>query len=292
MTKSIFTACLGTETNSFSPMPTGMGLYESTMLIRDGAYDASAFGLPLTVWSKNARALGWKVVAGTAAFAMPAGNTTRPVYESLRDEILEQLKSAMPVDAVLLNLHGAMIADGYPDAEGDFLARVREIVGPDVFIGAELDLHCHLTALKVSSANVLMIYKEYPHVDIAARAEELFSIAERTLAGDIRPVMAIHDCHMLGVYPTTAEPMRGFVDRMSALERTEDILSVSLAHGFPCRRLAPACWWSQTVTPARRPRLPSRSEGKCGPYVTKSRRAFCPLMKRQHVLRRITVPCR
>jgi microcystin degradation protein MlrC len=233
MTKTIFTACLGTETNSFSPMPTGMGLYKSTMLIRDGAYDTSAFALPLTVWSKNARALGWKVVAGTAAFAMPAGNTTRPVYESLRDEILEQLKSAMPVDAVLLNLHGAMIADGYPDAEGDFLARVREIVGPDVFIGAELDLHCHLTALKVSSANVLMIYKEYPHVDIAARAEELFSIAERTLAGEIRPVMAIHDCRMLGVYPTTAEPMRSFVDRMSALERTEGILSVSLAHGFP-----------------------------------------------------------
>ncbi|MCE2723560.1 MAG: M81 family metallopeptidase [Burkholderiales bacterium] len=230
---TLFIACLGTETNSFSPMPTGIGLYESTMLIRDGQYDASAFALPLAVWGENARALGWKVATGTAAFAMPAGNTTRPVYESLRDEILGQLKSAMPVDAVLLNLHGAMIADGYPDAEGDFLAHVREIVGPEVFIGAELDLHCHLTALKVSSASVLMIYKEYPHVDIAARAEELFSIAERSLAGKIRPVMAIHDCRMLGVFPTTAEPMRGFVDRMSALERSEGILSVSLAHGFP-----------------------------------------------------------
>lgn len=157
---TLFIACLGTETNSFSPMPTGIGLYESTMLIRDGQYDASAFALPLAVWGENARALGWKVATGTAAFAMPAGNTTRPVYESLRDEILGQLKSAMPVDAVLLNLHGAMIADGYPDAEGDFLAHVREIVGPEVFIGAELDLHCHLTALKVSSASVLMIYKE------------------------------------------------------------------------------------------------------------------------------------
>ena len=230
---TLFIACLGTETNSFSPMPTGIGLYESTMLIRDGQYDASAFALPLTVWSKNARALGWKVVAGTAAFAMPAGNTTRPVYESLRDEILGQLKAALPVNMVLLNLHGAMIADGYPDAEGDFLAHVRQIVGPDVFIGAELDLHCHLTALKVSSADALMIYKEYPHVDIAARAEELFSIAERSLAGRIRPVMAIHDCHMLGIYPTTAEPMRTFVDRMSALEGSEGILSVSLAHGFP-----------------------------------------------------------
>jgi microcystin degradation protein MlrC len=230
---TLFTACLGTETNSFSPMPTGIGLYESTMLIRDGEYDASVFALPLTVWRKNARTLGWKVVSGTAAFAMPAGNTTRPVYESLRDEILGQLKAAMPVDAVLLNLHGAMIADGYLDAEGEFLARVREIVGPDVFIGAELDLHCHLTALKVSSANVLMIYKEYPHVDIAARAEELFSITKRTLAGEIRPVMATHDCHMLGVFPTTAEPMRGFVERMSALENAEGILSVSLAHGFP-----------------------------------------------------------
>jgi microcystin degradation protein MlrC len=110
---------------------------------------------------------------------------------------------------------------------------VREVVGPDVFVGVELDLHCHLTEQKVAAANAIVIYKEYPHVDMTDRAEELFTITERTLAGRITPVMAMHDCRMLGIFPTTREPLRGFVDRMSALEGKDGILSVSLGHGFP-----------------------------------------------------------
>jgi microcystin degradation protein MlrC len=235
MTKKIFTACLGTETNSFSPIPTGMNLFTSTMLTRGGKHgdEPGPFALPLIIWRDAARALGWEVVEGLAAFATPAGNTTTSVYEALRDEILADLAAALPVDAVLLNLHGAMIADGYLDAEGDLLHRVRQIVGPDIFIGVELDLHCHLTAQKVSSANAIVIYKEYPHIDISPRARELFDITVRTLGGEISPVMAMQDCKMLGIFPTTREPMRGFVDRMSALEGRDGILSVSLAHGFP-----------------------------------------------------------
>ena len=235
MTKKIFTACLGTETNSFSPMPTGMDLFTRTMLVRNGAHGdkPGLFALPLLVWRRRAQALGWQVVEGLAAFAMPAGDTTKTAYEALRDEILADLKRAMPVDAVLLNIHGAMIADGYPDAEGDLLARVRAVVGPDVRIGAELDLHCHLTEKKVASVDVMVIFKEYPHVDVTERAEELFTLMEAMLAGRIRPVMAVHDCRMLGIYPTTREPLRGFVDRMSALEGKDGILSVSLGHGFP-----------------------------------------------------------
>jgi microcystin degradation protein MlrC len=235
MSKTLFTACLGTETNSFSPIPTGMGLFESTMLTRGGNHGETPgpLALPLIVWREQARSLGWRVIESLGAFAVPAGNTTRPVYESLRDEILGDLKAALPVDAVLLNLHGAMIADGYPDAEGDLLAHVRAIVGPNVFVGVELDLHCHLTEQKVRSANAIVIYKEYPHVDITPRARELFELTNRALNGDIAPVMAMHDCRMLGIYPTTREPMRSFVDRMTALEGRDGILSVSLGHGFP-----------------------------------------------------------
>jgi len=235
MTRRLFTACLGTETNSFAPIPTGMSVFEEAMLVRGGAHGErpSLFAVPLIVWRERARALGWTVREGLAAFATPAGDTPRAVYEALRDEILADLRAAMPVDAVLLNLHGAMIADGHPDAEGDLLARVREVVGPAVPIAAELDLHCHLTALKVASADILVAFKEYPHVDVAERAAEVFDLLERTLAGRIRPVMAMHDCAMLGVYPTTAEPMAGIVAGMRALERQPGVLSVSLAHGFP-----------------------------------------------------------
>lgn len=235
MTHRVFTACLGTETNSFSPIPTGLSVFEAAMLVRGGQHGAqpSLFAVPLVLWRERAQALGWTVVESLAAFATPAGNTTRALFEALRDEILADLQAALPVSAVMLNLHGAMIADGYLDAEGDLLQRVRALVGPHVPVLAELDLHCHLTQLKVASADALVIYKEYPHTDVAERAGELFDVLQALLAGRVRPVMALHDCAMLGIFPTTAEPMAGLVARMKAMEREPGVLSVSLAHGFP-----------------------------------------------------------
>ena len=68
-----------------------------------------------------------------------------------------------------------MVADGYDDCEGDLLQRVREIVGPGVVVGAELDPHCHLTPAMVENADLLIAYKEYPHTDVLERALELAS---------------------------------------------------------------------------------------------------------------------
>jgi microcystin degradation protein MlrC len=182
---------------------------------------------------RRAATEAYREAADYAPAAAPAGDTTRSTYEDLRREVLDGLRAAMPVDAVLLNLHGAMIAEGYPDAEGDLLARVREVVGPKAIIAVELDLHCHLTRLKVSTVDVIVIYKQYPHDDVSDRATELFAIVEATLEGRVKPVMAMHDCRILGIFPTTREPLRGFVSRMQALEGRGGILSVSLAHGFP-----------------------------------------------------------
>ena len=235
MSRRLFTACLGTETNSFSPVPTGMGLFERTMIARKGKHrePRSLFGLPLAVWRDRAAARGWSAIEGLAAFATPAGDTTRATYEALRDEILADLERALPVDAVLLNLHGAMIADGYPDAEGDLLTHIRARIGADIPILAELDLHGHLTRTKMEAADAVVFYKEYPHVDAVARAHEVFDICERMLEAGLKPKMAMHDCRILGIFPTTREPMQGFVARMKTLEMQPGIVSVSLAHGFP-----------------------------------------------------------
>ena len=78
-------------------------------------------------------------------------------YESMRNEILKPLRAAMPVDGVLLGLHGAMVAYGYDDCEGDLIARVREMVGPKAIIGAEFDPHCHLTEKRVRGADVCIL---------------------------------------------------------------------------------------------------------------------------------------
>src|SRR4051812_20143762 len=218
--KKIFTATLGTETNTFASIPTGHQLFEETCLFRKGSYGKNVpmFGAPLAVWRGRAEAKGWEVVESLCAFAMPAGKTVKKVYEGFRDEIIADLKAAMPIDGVLLSLHGAMVAEGYDDAEGDLLEHVRRVVGPDVPVGAELDLHGNVGKRKLENATAIVLFKEYPHIDVPERAEELFQIIADAVEGRTRPVMGWFDCRMVGVFHTTRQPMRGFVDRCAALE--------------------------------------------------------------------------
>jgi microcystin degradation protein MlrC len=126
-----------------------------------------------------------------------------------------------------------MVADGYDDCETDIISRVRQIAGPDAKIGVELDLHCDLTQSMLDEADAIVLFKEYPHVDIGQRAMDLFDILTAAAESRVKPTMARFDCRMIGIYPTTAEPMRSFVDGMMALEGKERVLSVSLAHCFP-----------------------------------------------------------
>lgn len=231
----LFTALLGTETNTFSPFLTGMQNFEQTCLFRNGIYGEApaSFVVPLIRWRDLGRARGWTVVESLAAFAVPAGITLRPVYETLRDEILTDLQAALPVAGVLLLMHGAMVAEGYDDCEGDLTQRVRDLVGPDVPIGVELDLHCHLTQQLVTAADAVLTYKEYPHTDPPERAVELFQIIADAAEGKTKPVTSMVDCGMIGVYHTTREPVKGFVAKMQALEGKAGVLSISLGHGFP-----------------------------------------------------------
>ena len=234
MSKRVFIAALGTETNQFVPFPTGRRGYEEHGVWRGDAtrHQPTNFTAPLHVWRKLAEERGWTVIEGLATFAAPSGTTVRSVYEGFRDEVLAGVKAAQPLDAVLINVHGAMVADGYDDCEGDLLTRVRAIVGPEVAIGAEFDLHCHLSALMLKSTDVLVGYKEYPHTNSMERAAELFAIVADTADGKVKPVMARHDCRMIAQYRTSVPPISEFVVRMKSFEGKDGILSVSLSHGF------------------------------------------------------------
>jgi microcystin degradation protein MlrC len=231
----VFVAALGTETNSFSPIPTGLGSFEEYLWFPAGSHpeEPRFFTGPMVAARRRAAADGLTVIEGLAAFAAPAGPTTRQAWETLRDRLLAELRAALPVDVVLLSLHGAMVAEGYDDCEGDLLAKVRALAGPDAVVGAELDLHCHLTATMTEAADLLVFYKEYPHTDTYERAEELVDLALRTARGEIRPTTAVFDCRMIATIHTTREPAKSFVARMQALEGEDGVLSVSLCHGFP-----------------------------------------------------------
>ncbi|MCR8726055.1 M81 family metallopeptidase [Frigidibacter sp. ROC022] len=232
----VFLATLGTETNTFSTFPTGIDSFRHRLWQEGDVENAVAtpWSAPARNWRNWALEEGWKVSQGLHAFAEPAGTTTRSAYETMRDRILADLKAAGPVDAVMMFMHGAMVADGYDDCEGDMATRIREIVGDKVKIGIELDLHAHIDQVLVDAADIIVFYKTYPHFDHTERARDVFDLMKRTLAGEIDPVMALFDCRTMGLFPTTMDgPMPAYMEKMVAAEGRDGILSLSLNHGFP-----------------------------------------------------------
>lgn len=231
----VFTGSLATETNTFAPLPTGLEAFRERGYHAAGQHPAhmTLFAGPLWAARQRSRERGWTLVEGMVAAAQPGGVTTRHAYETLRDELLADLRAALPVKMVLLGLHGAMVADGYDDCEGDLLQRVRALVGPGVVVGAELDPHHHLTQAMLDNADLLIAFKEYPHTDVAERAFELVDLCAATAEGRIRPVAGVADTGMISIVHTTRQPARGFVDRLQALEGRDGVLSISLTHGFP-----------------------------------------------------------
>ncbi len=248
----VFAATISTETNTFSPAPTGAADFDT----HRSQVVADVDGAAIAALRRRTLSRGWEFTFALQASAQPAGVTVRSAYEDLREEVLDSLRSQLPVDMVLLPLHGAMVAEGYDDCEGDLVSRVRDVVGPDVPIGVELDLHCHLTQTLLDAADAVVIFKEYPHTDMADRAEDLFDIIADAAEGKVRPTMAMFDCRMIGMYLSPFQPVRAFVDDMMEAESSarstreaggrDTLLSLSLAHGFPwgdvpdlgCRMLA------------------------------------------------------
>ncbi len=231
----LFMAMLYTETNTFSDIPAGWAAFREGGYSRNhaSADPQSPLGVLLAEWRRLAEADGCTIIEGPAAMAQPSGRTVRPVYEALREQILDDVRAALPLDIALFNLHGSMAAEGYDDCEGDLLAAVRAIVGPDTIIGAELDLHCNVSDAMLTATDALIAYKEYPHIDELERARELYALCRDAAAGRVTPRTGSFDCRMISLWRTTEEPMRGFVQRMQALEGHDGVLSVSFGHGFP-----------------------------------------------------------
>lgn len=232
----IFSATIATETNTFSPLPTSLDAFRDSVFLRPGEHPIDAPRMctaPLFVARRRAAKDGFTLIEGSCFAASPAGTVNQADYEFMRDEVLQQLREALPLDGVLLGLHGAMVAHGHDDVEGDLIARTREIVGPDCVIGVEHDPHCHMTPKRLRHCDIMICYKEFPHTDVVDRAEDLLDLTLRTIRKEIRPVMSMYDCRQISSYPTTLPLMRGFVDRMMALEGHDGILSVSAVHCFP-----------------------------------------------------------
>jgi microcystin degradation protein MlrC len=187
----IFSATFETETNTFSPLPTGWESFERNGIGR-GAERVTVPSYrtgPMLTWRSDAERDGCVVIESISASADPSGRILQSVYERLREELLADLRAALPVDIVLLYLHGAMAATSGDDCAGDILRRVREIVGPATVVGTELDLHCHLTVAMIDNATAIVTFKEYPHDDIISTAHELYALCLSAARGQTQPVI-------------------------------------------------------------------------------------------------------
>ena len=127
--------------------------------------------IPISVFLAAARRLGHEALPLSWSQAMPSAPVTEAAYERITGELLDDLASHARgggLDAVYLDLHGAMVAEHLEDGEGELLRRLRAVVGESCPVVASLDLHANMTPEMVDLTGALVAYRTYPHVDMAA----------------------------------------------------------------------------------------------------------------------------
>lgn len=229
-----YCASIASETNSFSPLRTDFTDFAQSFYAPPGAHPDTPTLCSAVFPALRARAASGEIelIEGTATWAEPGGIINQETWTRLRDEVLHQIKEALPLDIVVLGLHGAMIADSCVDCEGELIAEVRSIVGPDTIIGVTFDPHSHLSERRVRNADVIVAFKEFPHIDFVETGEACVDLTIRTAKGEIEPEISVWDARMIDIFMTSREPMRGFVDRLHAMEERGEVLSASVIHGF------------------------------------------------------------
>jgi len=230
----VFCASVATETNTFSPLRTDFSDFQQSFYAPPGRHPETPTLCSAIFPALRNRAVSSEIelVEGTATWAEPGGLVSAGTWQRLKNEVLDQLKAALPLDAAIFGLHGAMIADGSVDCEGELLEAARQIVGRQCRIGASFDPHSHLSEKRVRNADVITVFKEFPHTDFVEAGETCVDLTLRTVRGEIRPETSVFDVRMIDVLPTSTQPMRGFIDRLRQLERSGQILSASIIHGF------------------------------------------------------------
>ena len=235
--KRVLTARFMHETNTFSRVPTDMATIQRRDYHLENEIPAafrgtrSAFGGTFEAADK----FGWSLVHPVSANPNPSGTVTQDAFERITGMILDAVDVKGPIDGALLHLHGAMVSESYEDAEGEFLARLRQRLGADVPVVVTLDLHANVTQCMAENASALIAYRTYPHIDQYERAWQGAELLERAMRGAIRPRTVIAKRPMiygLDHGRTQRGPMAELIARGEALESRGEALVVSICAGF------------------------------------------------------------
>lgn len=170
------------------------------------------------------------------ASATPGGTITAETYNFILNETIEELKKVLPIDACLVIPHGAGVSEEFPDMDGHWLSKVREIVGDTIPIIGTLDLHANVSELMVASTNALVAYKQNPHVDMRQRGVESAKLLVNLLNGKTKPVQALVQVPLaisIEQQLTSNEPCISLYAYANELAAQPGILALSIQHGFP-----------------------------------------------------------
>jgi microcystin degradation protein MlrC len=228
------------ETNTFAPTPATYQYFVQAdgwpALLRAAAMleGLPGINLPAAGFIAAAKRRGHELVPLLWCSAAPSGPVTRDAYERIAGELLERLAAARPIDALYLDLHGAMVAEHLPDGEGELLARLRSLTGPGLPIVASLDFHANVSPRMVTEATALAAYRTYPHIDMAETGERAATLLDRILRhGPL--AKALRRPSFLIPLPwqcTMAEPVASLY-RALAIAESGEVASLSFTPGFP-----------------------------------------------------------
>ena len=201
----VATGGLSHESSTFTPVQTTLESYRERFLHEgdDILHTFAGTNTPIGGFIEGARAHDFELIPTLFGEPQPSAPTPRPLYDELLGRMLEGIANALPLDGVLLELHGSMAVgdldapDGLGDAEGHLLAAVRATVGPDVPVLAQLDIHSNVSQQMVAMADVLIGRETYPEVDMAARGRECADVLARIVRKGLRPTMALHQIPMV-----------------------------------------------------------------------------------------------
>ncbi|MEO3388570.1 M81 family metallopeptidase [Mesorhizobium sp. CAU 1741] len=229
------------ETNTFAPTPARYDNFE-----QGGGYLPLSRGdeilercggvnLGISGFVDYARQAGWELVPLLWTGAIPSAHVEKQAYERIADELVERLRDAGPIDGLLLDLHGAMVAEHVDDGEGELLARMRAVTGPHLPIAASLDLHGNVTRRMVDLADVLVAFRTYPHVDMAETGFRAAEQLDRLMTRGKPFAKAFRQLPFLIPIPwqcTMLEPAGSLYEDVRAAE-TGAVSSASVLTGFP-----------------------------------------------------------
>ncbi len=227
------------ESNTFLDEPTTLGHFESNLLVENAdvidafqgsQHEVGGFIEALAGDPEN------ETVGIFAARAMPYGMITSDCWQTLMTRLDAALIRSLPLDGLLVAPHGATVAQGAPDADGDWLERVRGIVGPELPIIGTLDLHANVSPKMVRSCQALFGYRTNPHLDQRERGLDAGCTMIRTLRGDVSPQSALVQlplCVNIERQATSEEHGRRLWNEAGRLQSLPGILSVSCLYGFP-----------------------------------------------------------